>query len=95
MANKNRAPATVRNILELLRQIINYGVRKQLCGSLGFKIEMPTVNNIKIEDLTSDQLKDLLDSKDKVMEIWDNLKTSFMVVAGCPIFSSLPLRLLA
>lgn len=56
---KTRAPATVRNVLELLRRIINFGVSKNLCEGLSFKIEMPTVNNIKTEDLTGDQLKTL------------------------------------
>jgi len=57
---KKKAPATTRNTLELLRRIINYGVNKRLCEPLNFKIEMPKVNNIKTEDLTPDQITDLL-----------------------------------
>ncbi|BBO92069.1 tyrosine-type recombinase/integrase [Desulfosarcina ovata] len=58
---KTKSPATVRNVLELLRRLINYGVNKQLCEGAGFRIEMPKVNNIKTEDLSPDQLKKLLE----------------------------------
>jgi integrase len=57
---KTRKPATVKNVLELLRRIINFGEKKQLCVGLSFKIEMPSVNNQKTEDLTCEQLGDLL-----------------------------------
>lgn len=59
---KKKKPATVRNILELLRRVINYGVNKRLCEPLRFKIEMPKVNNITTEDLNPDQLAALLDA---------------------------------
>jgi integrase len=59
---KKKSPATVRNILELLRRIVNYGVNKRLCEPLHFKIELPKVNNIKTEDLTPDQLAALLEA---------------------------------
>lgn len=57
---KTKSPGTVKNALELLRRIINYGVKKQLCKGTGFKIEMPKVNNSKTEDLSPKQLKKLL-----------------------------------
>ena len=57
---KTKKPATVRNVLELLRRLINFGVNKRLCGPLPFKIEMPRVHNLKTEDLTPDQLSRLL-----------------------------------
>ena len=57
---KTHAPATVRNILELLRRIINFGVKKNLCEGLSFKLELPRTNNIKTEDLTPEQLQALL-----------------------------------
>ena len=59
---KTKKPATVRNTLELLRRICNYGANKQLCPGLGFKMQMPTVNNLKTEDLSPDQLRNLLDA---------------------------------
>ena len=62
---KTKSPGTVKNVLELLRRIINYGVNKQLCEGAGFRIEMPKVNNIKTEDLTPKQLKKLLKAIEK------------------------------
>jgi integrase len=53
-------PATVRNALELLRRIVNFGVKKHLCEGLNFTIQMPKVNNLKTEDLTPEQLSRLL-----------------------------------
>ncbi len=53
---KSKAPGTVKNVLELLRRIINFGVKKKLCPGIDFTIEMPQVDNEKTEDLTPDQL---------------------------------------
>lgn len=57
---KDRAPQTVKNTLELLRRIVNFGINARLCSPLPFKIEFPKCNNIVTEDLTPDQLKALL-----------------------------------
>ena len=57
---KTRAPQTVKNTLELLRRIVNFGINARLCSSLPFKIEFPKCNNIVTEDLTPSQLKALL-----------------------------------
>jgi integrase len=57
---KKKAPATVRNVLELLRRIVNFGHKNKLCQGINFTIQMPTVNNEKTEDLTSEQLANLL-----------------------------------
>jgi len=62
---KSKAPGTVKNVLELFRRIVNYGVKKQLCRGLGFTIEMPKVDNEKTEDLTPDQLAKLLKAIEK------------------------------
>jgi len=59
---KVKAPGTVKNTLELLRRIINFGVKKNLCQGINFRIEMPMVNNLKTEDLTSGQLTRLLNA---------------------------------
>ncbi|MBI4799523.1 MAG: site-specific integrase [Desulfarculus sp.] len=61
---KTLQPATVRNALELLRRIINFGVKKHLCPAPALRIEMPKVNNLKTEDLTPDQLGRLLQAID-------------------------------
>lgn len=57
---KTRQPNTARNVLELLRRIINFGVKKSLCDAPTFRIEMPKVNNLKTEDLSPEQLGALL-----------------------------------
>ncbi len=62
---KEHKPGTVKNALELLRRIINFGIKKQLCEGPSFKIEMPTVHNIKTEDLTPEQLAALLEAIDE------------------------------
>jgi integrase len=57
---KEKKPATVKNVLELLRRIINYGIKKHLVPPIPFKIEMPKVSNLKTEDLTPEQIQALL-----------------------------------
>jgi len=57
---KIKTPGTVKNVLELLRRIINFGVKKNLCQGINFRIEMPKVNNLKTEDLTPEQLTALI-----------------------------------
>jgi len=61
---KKRSPQTVQHVLELLRRIINFGVNNKLCQGIDFKIEMPKVDNIKTEDLTPEQLQNLLKAID-------------------------------
>jgi len=56
MRLKTFSPKTVKNVLELLERIINFGVKKGLCAGLGFKPKHPKVNNLKTEDLTPEQL---------------------------------------
>ena len=59
---KNKKPQTVKHILVLLQRIINFGIKKGLCPGSGFKIEMPRINNIKTEDLSLDQLSQLMEA---------------------------------
>ena len=59
---KARAPGTVKNILELLRRIINFGVDRGLCPAPALKIKVPSPNNEKTEDLTPEQLKRLMEA---------------------------------
>ena len=63
--SKTLAPQTVKHLLRLLARIINFGVNKGLCPGLGFKIEMPKVNNLVTEDLSPEQLSDLLTAIDQ------------------------------
>jgi integrase len=62
---KKKSPQTVKHVLALLRRIINFGIRKQLCMDLGFEIQMPSVDNVKTEDLTTEQLQALMKAIDK------------------------------
>jgi len=71
-------PGTIKNILELLRRIINYGRKNNLCDGINFTIEMPKYDPEKTEDLSSEQLKNLL----KAIEKSDNIiAASMMLVA--------------
>jgi integrase len=57
---KKRSPQTVKHVLALIRRIINYGVDHGLVSPLPFKITLPSVDNIKTEDLTPQQMQNLL-----------------------------------
>jgi len=57
---KGKAPATIRNTIELLRRIINFGMKRNRCTGLTFKLEMPVVNNNATEELTTEELNRLL-----------------------------------
>jgi integrase len=58
--SKTLSAKTVKNVLELLERIINFGVKKGLCTGLGFKPEHPRVNNQMTESLNPEQIADLL-----------------------------------
>ncbi len=50
LQNIQLKPATVRHVLELLRRLANYALKKKFCPGLNFKIQMPTVVNHKTEN---------------------------------------------
>ena len=62
---KDHSNETVRNVLELLRRIINFGVSQQLCPSLNWTIKLPKPDpdSERIEVLTDEQFQ-------KLHEIW-------------------------
>jgi integrase len=62
---KTKSPGTVKNVLELLRRIVNFGIKKGLCIGPNFRIELPRVNNEKTEDLSPEQLQSLLKAIDE------------------------------
>jgi len=72
---KKYSPATVRNTLELLRRIVNFGVNRHLCEALSFKVKMPTVDNIKTEMLSADELARLL----KVLDEAEDFQTAALM----------------
>ena len=63
---------SIANILELLRRIINFGVEKQLCPPLLFKIKLPRVDNERIEVLTDAQFA-------RLNEIWKEYPNQHIV----------------
>jgi len=75
---KTLSPQSVKHILALLRRIVNFGVQKQLCQDLTFKIQLPEVHNNKTEDLSPDQLKNLLKAVD---ESEDHVAANMMRIA--------------
>jgi len=65
---KKKSPQTVKLALALLKRLINFGVKKGLCylpDPAKLNIELPKVNNLRTEDLTADQLKDLFNALDE------------------------------
>jgi integrase len=65
-----KSPKTVKSVLELLRRLLNFGVRHELCNtSPSLHFTMPRVDNQKTECLTPEQAKSLLlaldDEKDQ------------------------------
>lgn len=57
---KGKSDKSIANALELLRRIVNFGVKRGLCQGPGFIIQLPRVNNQKTEDLTPEQMAKLL-----------------------------------
>jgi len=62
---KGKTPATIKNTLELLRRIINFGLKRNRCTGLTFKLEMPVVNNDATEELNTEELDRLLKAIDE------------------------------
>ena len=60
------APATVWGALELVRRISNFGARTGMCDPLKFKVQLPKLDNQKVEYLEPEQLQRLLE----VLEVW-------------------------
>jgi len=66
---KTLKPQTVKHILGLLKRIVHYGAARQLCPNLSFEVETVKVDNLKTEDLTLEQLKNLLEAIDQSQDI--------------------------
>jgi len=61
---KTHKPGTVKNVIELLRRIINFGCKKNLCPGPGFILELPRAQSLKTEDLAPEELAELLKAID-------------------------------
>jgi len=57
---KDKALQTTKLTLALLCRIVNFGVKLKLCQPLSFNLELPRVDNLKTEDLTLEQLSNLM-----------------------------------
>jgi len=75
---KVRSQQTVKHVLGLIKRLSNFGVKKQLCQGINFKIEMPRVDNQKTEDLNPKQLRNLFEAMDKST---DTQAVAFMKMA--------------
>jgi integrase len=58
--SKKLKPQTVKHVLGLLKRIIRFGAKRQLCRELLFPIDAVKVDNCTTEDLTPDQLRSLM-----------------------------------
>jgi integrase len=74
--NNGLAPQTIKHVLALIKRLSNYAYKKNLCSSLSFQVELPKVDNQKTEDLTSEQLKSLLE----VLEREPNLQVKNLML---------------
>ena len=63
------APQTVKNALELLRRLINFGAKQELfIQPAGLRFTMPKVDNQKTECLTPEQGRALIDALDNAKD---------------------------
>ena len=71
---KTHSNGTVRNVIELLRRIINHGIRLKLCAPLDWTIQLPKVDQSseRIEVLTKDQIRSLY-------EVWEEYPDRLIV----------------
>jgi integrase len=58
--SKKLKPQTVKHILGLLKRIVRFGARRQLCRELSFPVDTVKVDNRTTEDLSPSQLRSLL-----------------------------------
>ena len=74
-AMEGRAPATLWNALELVRRIVNFGARANLCPALPFVIEMPKKDNEVVEYLEPEEAARLKE----VLEEWPSRDAARML----------------
>ena len=89
-----RKPATLWNTLELLRRIINFGVKTNRCPNLAFQIEMPVKDNEVIEHLTPEETRRFLDCARTwpARDVGNMLLLPFLPVCGAGRCSSCKMR---
>lgn len=65
VSKRKLAPTTVENCLELIRRLANFGAENDFCPGPPKKIRLRQIDNEKTEDLTPDQIADLLKACDE------------------------------
>jgi len=60
LKKNGKRPGSIRNVIELVRRLINYGVKMRVCKGTDFNIELPKANTEKMEDLSPEELASLL-----------------------------------
>lgn len=73
LTKKGLSPQTVKNILELLRRIINFGFKKELIPLKVIRFEMPSPDNVINEVLSNKQIANLvsqIDFNKTMIEAW-------------------------
>jgi integrase len=66
---EGRKPQTIKHVLSLLLRLVHYGIQKRHSMALSFEIELPKVDNQKIETLSPEQLTNLLTAIDASPDI--------------------------
>ena len=91
--SKDHRIGTVRNVLELLRRIINHGVKMQLCSKIDWTIQIPKPDpdSERIEVLSKEEFRQL-------NSVWDNypdrhIANLHKLIAWTGMRPSEPLRL--
>ncbi len=65
MQEAGKTPQTIKNAIELLRRLVNFGVKQELIERpTGLRFELPKTDNMKTEVLTPEQAKALLNALD-------------------------------
>ncbi|WP_028319232.1 tyrosine-type recombinase/integrase [Desulfobulbus elongatus] len=70
-----KADGTIWNVVELLRRLINFGSKADLCPPLSFTINMPERNNEVVEYLTPEEVKRFFST----MRHWHNQEACRML----------------
>ncbi|MGV8057549.1 MAG: tyrosine-type recombinase/integrase [Smithellaceae bacterium] len=67
--SKKLKPQTIKHVLGLLKRVVRFGAKRELCRELPFPIDAVKVDNCTTEDLTPTQLKNLLKAIDESTDI--------------------------
>lgn len=66
---KDLSPQTVKHILSLLTRLAQFGTNLGISQHIPFKVNFPKLNNLRTEDLSTDELQNLLKALDKSPDV--------------------------